>query len=86
MAIHDGVSTGDPWVYLPWAYSGVATFDVAPGGAIIGYRLRPAVFPGYGDRSTEMRSVLYGDSVFLFNAGRWYGQRIDSSASMSGPF
>ncbi len=86
MAIHDGVSTGDPWVYLPWAYSGVATFDVAPGGAISGYRLRPAVFPGYGDRSTEMRSVLYGDSVFLFNAGRWYGQRIDSSASMSGPF
>ncbi len=86
MAIHDGVSTGDPWVYLPWAYSGVATFDVAPDGAISGYRLRPAVFPGYGPRVDAMRSVLYGDSVFLFSAGRWYGQRIDSAAPMGGPY
>jgi hypothetical protein len=85
MVVHDGASTDAPWVYQPWVHTGVATFDVGPDGSVSGYRLRPAVFAGSGDRSTELRSVLYGDSVFLFHAGRWYGQRIDSTTAMSGP-
>lgn len=86
VVVHDGAGSGDPRFVLPWLHSGVATFDVDAQGAISGYQLRPAVFAGSGGRDVDARSVLLGDSVFLFSGGRWYGQRIDVGAAMSGPY
>lgn len=86
VSVAEGASTFDPWVYLPWAYTGVATFDVDATGQVSDYRLRRAVLPGSGSRDDPARSVLLGDSVFLFNGGYWYGQRIESTAPMAGPF
>ncbi|MBL0028909.1 MAG: hypothetical protein IPO95_07535 [Rhodanobacteraceae bacterium] len=86
VVVHDGASGSAPWMYQPWLQTGVVTFDVGPTGEISGYRLRTAVAGGSGNRHTDARSVLLGDSVFLFSGGRWYGQRIDSVATMSGPY
>lgn len=86
VTVHAGASTPEPWVYLPWSYSGVVTFDVDTAGQVSDFRERQAILPGSWLPQGISRSLLYGDSVFLFNGGRWYGQRIDSSAPMSGPF
>ena len=86
VVVHDGGPTMSPWMYQPWLLTGVATFDVGPNGTISHYRLRVAVVAGSDYRYTDARSVLLGDSVFLYSGGRWYGQRIDSAATMSGPY
>ncbi|MBK7043821.1 MAG: beta-propeller domain-containing protein [Rhodanobacteraceae bacterium] len=86
VVVHDGVATAAPWLYLPWRQTGVATFDVSTDGLISDYRLRPAVVAGSGERNIDARSVLLGDSVFLFSSGHWYGQRMDRSSQMSGPY
>ncbi len=86
MAVHEGVYSSDPWLLLPWAYTGVLTFDIDANGAVTANRMRPAIFPGGGALTNDARSVLLGDSVFFYSGGRWYGQRIDGAGPMAGPF
>ena len=75
-----------PELLLPWAYTGVLTFDIDANGAVTANRMRPAIFPGGGALTNDARSVLLGDSVFFYSGGRWYGQRIDGAGPMAGPF
>ena len=96
VAIHDAASasqvSSDPTTYYPFRYSGLATFEVAPGGALIdrgtliAARAEDTGAPPellYGTH--EARALLVGDAVYLYQGGWWLGARWGSADQPSPP-
>ncbi|MBI2397784.1 MAG: beta-propeller domain-containing protein [Xanthomonadales bacterium] len=86
---HDG-ALPEPWSWAPWQFSGVASFEIDAMGVVHGYREHAAVHaaattPPYRDVDGA-RTLLLGDSLFLFSNGHWYGTRFDATTPMAGPY